>query len=138
MSGGKRGGGGLLSQARLLAIAFIVVGALLAGASALADVLLGARGTVFGWKQLLGLVAGIALAVAGVLLLRQGDGEYGVDDEGCPGEGNAKVVDDEGRDARVATAVMSPAMWSAASGPDRRQRTVATADGLRDDTVDRA
>jgi uncharacterized membrane protein len=70
-----------MSQGRILAIAFIAVGVILAAVSALADVFLGARGTVFGWKQLLGLVVGIVLVVAGIILLRQGEGEYEDDEE---------------------------------------------------------
>jgi sulfite exporter TauE/SafE len=70
-----------MSQGRILAIAFIAIGVILAAVSVLADVFLGARGTTFGWKQLLGLVAGIVLVVAGIILLRQGDAEYADDEE---------------------------------------------------------
>ena len=71
-----------MSQSRILAIAFIIVGAILALVSALADqVGLGAPTSTFGWKQLLGLVLGIILIVAGIILLRQGDVEYEDDDE---------------------------------------------------------
>jgi sulfite exporter TauE/SafE len=71
-----------MSQGRILAIAFIVIGAVLALVSVLADqVGLGATGSNFGWKQLLGLVLGIVLIVAGVILLRQGDVEYEDDEE---------------------------------------------------------
>lgn len=74
--------GGRMSQSRILAIAFIIVGALLAFVSVLADqVGLGAPTSTFGWKQLLGLVLGIILIVAGIILLRQGDVEYEDDDE---------------------------------------------------------
>lgn len=71
-----------MSQARLLAIAFIVVGVLLALLSVFADVFLGSRGTTFGWKQLLGVVLGVVIAAAGVVLLRQEDGEYADDEDG--------------------------------------------------------
>lgn len=71
-----------MSQSRILAIAFIVVGAILAFVSALADQIgLGAPTSTFGWKQLLGLVLGIILVVAGIILLRQGDVEYEDDEE---------------------------------------------------------
>jgi sulfite exporter TauE/SafE len=71
-----------MSQGRILAIAFIVIGAILALASALADQLgIGAPDSTFGWKQLLGLVLGILLVVAGIILLRQGDVEYVDEDE---------------------------------------------------------
>lgn len=73
-----------MSQSRILAIAFIIVGAILALVSALADMFqgtIGAVGSTFGWKQLLGLVLGIILIVAGIILLRQGDVEYEDDDE---------------------------------------------------------
>jgi len=70
-----------MSQGRILAIAFIAIGIILAAVAALADVFLGSRGTTFGWKQLLGLVLGIILVVAGIILLRQGDAEYEADEE---------------------------------------------------------
>lgn len=71
-----------MSQGRILAIAFIVIGAILALASALADQLgIGAPDSSFGWKQLLGLVLGIILVVAGIILLRQGDVEYEDEDD---------------------------------------------------------
>ncbi len=76
-----------MSQSRILAIAFIIVGALLAFVSALADqVGLGAPTSTFGWKQLLGLVLGIILIVAGIILLRQGDEEYEDDDDDLEAE----------------------------------------------------
>ncbi|MGN6812872.1 MAG: hypothetical protein ACTHMP_18565 [Thermomicrobiales bacterium] len=66
-----------MSQGRLLAIAFIVVGALLALVSAFADQIgLGAPHSTFGWKQLLGVVLGIIILVAGIILLRQDGVEY--------------------------------------------------------------
>lgn len=71
-----------MSQGRILAIAFIVIGAILALASALADQLgIGAPDSSFGWKQLLGLVLGIILVAAGIILLRQGDVEYEDEDD---------------------------------------------------------
>ena len=71
-----------MSQARILAIAFIIVGALLAVVSALADQIgLGAPGSTFGWKQLLGLVLGAIILVAGVILLRQPDQPFEEDEE---------------------------------------------------------
>ena len=66
-----------MSQGRILAIAFIIIGVILAAASALADQIgIGAPTSSFGWKQLLGLVVGIVLVIAGIILLRQGDAEY--------------------------------------------------------------
>lgn len=73
-----------MSQGRILAIAFIIIGALLALVSLTADFFqgtIGATGSSFGWKQLLGVVLGIILVVAGVILLRQGDEEYEDEDE---------------------------------------------------------
>lgn len=73
-----------MSQSRILAIAFIVVGAILALLSATADFFqgtIGAVGSTFGWKQLLGLILGVILIVAGIILLRQGDIEYEDDEE---------------------------------------------------------
>lgn len=69
-----------MSQGRMLALIFIVVGLLLGLVSAFADqVGLGAAESGFGWKQLLGLVVGVILAVVGIVLFRQDDTEY--DDE---------------------------------------------------------
>lgn len=69
-----------MSQGRVLALVFIVIGVLLGLVSAFADQIgLGAPGSGFGWKQLLGLVLGVILLVAGVILLRQGEAVY--DDE---------------------------------------------------------
>ena len=71
-----------MSQGRLLAIAFIVVGALLALVSAFADQIgLGAPHSTFGWKQLLGVVLGIIILVAGIILLRQGGEDYEDEEE---------------------------------------------------------
>ena len=72
-----------MSQARMLALAFIVVGGLLAIVSALADQIgFGAPGSSFGWKQLLGLVLGVVILAAGFILLRQGDELYDEVEEG--------------------------------------------------------
>ncbi len=71
-----------MSQGRILAIAFIAIGVILAAVAALADQIgVGAPTSSFGWKQLLGLVVGIILVVAGIILLRQGDAEYEDDEE---------------------------------------------------------
>jgi len=83
-----------MSQSRILAVLFIIVGILLALVSAIADLFQGTIGAVnstFGWKQLLGLVLGIILIVAGIILLRQGDEEYEDDDEDL----EAEVVEEE-------------------------------------------
>ncbi len=85
-----------MSQGRILAIAFIVIGALLALVSVTADFFqgtIGAVGSSFGWKQLVGVILGIVLVVAGVILLRQGDEGY--DDEDEDGE----LEDEVGRPA---------------------------------------
>lgn len=72
-----------MSQGRILAIAFIVVGAILALVSALADQIgLGAPTSTFGWKQLIGVIVGLVLIAAGVVLVRQGDVEYEDEEEG--------------------------------------------------------
>lgn len=71
-----------MSQGRILALIFIVVGLLLGLVSAFADqVGLGAVSSGFGWKQLLGLVVGVILAVVGIVLFRQDDTEYDEEDE---------------------------------------------------------
>lgn len=92
-----------MSQGRLLAIAFIVGGALLALLSLTADFFqgtVGAVGSSFGWKQLLGTVLGVMILAAGVVLLRQGDGgddeEYDEDEE----DGAEVVAAEEFEDAR--------------------------------------
>ena len=83
-----------MSQGRILAIAFIAIGVILAAVSALADTIgVGAPTSTFGWKQLLGLVFGIILVVAGIILLRQGDAEYEDDEEGEEVEGDG--IDEE-------------------------------------------
>ncbi|MGN6700784.1 MAG: hypothetical protein ACTHMR_21720, partial [Thermomicrobiales bacterium] len=81
-AGAREGAQIRMSQGRLLAIAFIVVGALLALVSAFADQIgLGAPHSTFGWKQLLGVVLGIIILVAGIILLRQDGVEYEDEDE---------------------------------------------------------
>jgi hypothetical protein len=101
-----------MSQSRVLAIVFIVVGALLALVSAFADLIgLGAPGSSFGWKQLLGTVLGIIALVAGIVLLRQPD-EY--EDEEY--EGDEEAVAEEGVAADEATA--SPALAAADAGDE--------------------
>jgi len=87
-----------MSQGRLLAIAFIVVGALLALVSAFADQIgLGAAHSNFGWKQLLGVVLGIIILVAGIILLRQGGEDYvdEVEDEEAVAEEEVGATDSE-------------------------------------------
>lgn len=88
-----------MSQGRILAIAFIIIGALLALVSATADFFqgtIGAVGSTFGWKQLVGVILGIILIVAGVILLRQGDEEYEDDEEE---EEELEVEEEAGRRA---------------------------------------
>ena len=102
-----------MSQSRVLAIVFIVVGALLALVSAFADIIgLGAPGSSFGWKQLLGTVLGIIALVAGIVLLRQPD-EY-EDEEYEDEESEEGVVAEEGAAADEATA--APALAAAEAG----------------------
>lgn len=79
----------------MLAIAFIVVGALLAVVSALADFVgLGAPTSTFGWKQLLGVVLGIVIVAAGVVLLRQGDDVYEDEEYAEVEDGEVEHVDE--------------------------------------------
>lgn len=83
-----------MSQGRILAIAFIVIGAILALVSVTADFFqgtIGAVGSSFGWKQLLGVVLGIVLIVAGVILLRQGDVEYEDEEEDAEEEAQGRA-----------------------------------------------
>jgi hypothetical protein len=57
---------------RTLSIILMVGGILLAVASLLVDVVgLGEFPTVFGWKQILGLVVGVAAVIAGIVLFLQ-------------------------------------------------------------------
>jgi hypothetical protein len=77
-------GAGLMGLVLLAAGApgALAIGVILAAISALADQIgVGAPTSSFGWKQLLGLVLGIILVVAGIILLRQGDAEYEDDEE---------------------------------------------------------
>ena len=129
-----------MSQARILAIAFIVVGALLALVSALADAIgFGAPGSTFGWKQLLGTVLGAIILVAGVILLRQPDQPY--DDEEYEDEEYEEGDDPEAvaatgaaeRPAPGAEAVMGVETDATAMG---RQRVAVDADELADDVTD--
>ena len=97
-----------MSQARILAIAFIVVGALLALVSVFADAIgFGAPGSTFGWKQLLGTVLGAIILVAGVILLRQPDQPY--DDE--------EYEDEEGEEGELADDPEAVAATGAAERP---------------------
>ena len=129
-----------MSQARILAIAFIVVGALLALVSVFADAVgLGAPGSTFGWKQLLGTVLGAIILVAGVILLRQPDQPYDdeeyEDEEGEEGD-DAEAVAETGaaeRPAPGAEAVMGAETDATAMG---RQRMTVDADELADDVTD--
>lgn len=83
-----------MSQGRILALIFMLVGAFLALASAFADQIgLGAPASGFGWKQLLGLVAGVVLAVVGIVLFRQDNADY--DDEDEEGEDETAPVVEE-------------------------------------------
>lgn len=83
-----------MSQGRVLALIFILVGLLLGLVSAFADqVGLGAMGSGFGWKQLLGLVVGVILVVVGIVLFRQDDTEYD-DDEEIEDEEGAPVAEE--------------------------------------------
>ena len=132
-----------MSQARILAIAFIVVGALLALVSVLADAIgFGAPGSTFGWKQLLGTVLGAIILVAGVILLRQPDQPYDdeeyEDEEGEEGElaDDPEAVAATGaaeRPAPGAEAVMGVETDATAMG---RQRVAVDADELADDVTD--
>jgi hypothetical protein len=132
-----------MSQARILAIAFIVVGALLALVSVFADAVgLGAPGSTFGWKQLLGTVLGVIILVAGVILLRQPDQPYDDEEyedeeveEGEPDD-DAEAVAETGaaeRPAPGAEAVMGAETDATAMG---RQRMTVDADELADDVTD--
>ena len=129
-----------MSQARILAIAFIVVGALLALVSVFADAVgLGAPGSTFGWKQLLGTVLGVIILVAGVILLRQPDEEYEdeeYEEEAGEADDDAEAVAETGaaeRPAPGAEAVMGAETDATAMG---RQRMTVDADELADDVTD--
>jgi hypothetical protein len=132
-----------MSQARILAIAFVVVGALLALVSVFADAIgFGAPGSTFGWKQLLGTVLGVIILVAGVILLRQPDQPYDdeeyEDEEVEEGEldDDAEAVAETGaaeRPAPGAEAVMGAETDATAMG---RQRVAVDADELADDVTD--
>ena len=128
-----------MSQARMLALAFIVVGGLLAIVSALADQIgFGAPGSSFGWKQLLGLVLGVVILAAGFILLRQGDELYDEDeqeDEEFADEPGVTQV--EADNAAVGTA---PGGLAAQTGElsetgSGATRTVTTSEELRDDAA---
>ena len=130
-----------MSQARLLAIAFIVVGALLALISAFADQIgFGAPGSTFGWKQLLGTVLGAILLVAGVILLRQPDQPYD-DEEYAEGEEDEDQQEVAAATEATTTAEAAPGGPLAGDEPetpseDRRQLEVTDADRLADDVTD--
>lgn len=54
---------------KLFALALIAVGVAIVLVSALTDVIgIGGEGSAFGWKQVAGVVVGVALVVAGVVL----------------------------------------------------------------------
>lgn len=129
-----------MSQARILAIAFIVIGALLAIASALADqVGLGAPTSSFGWKQLLGLIFGIIILVAGIILLRQGDEPYDEEEEDEEYVEEVDVTEAEGEGERTAAMMVveettehdRQTVGSEAEGG----RRVVSSDELRDDAT---
>lgn len=129
-----------MSQARILAIAFIVIGALLAITSALADqVGLGAPTSSFGWKQLLGLIFGIIILVAGIILLRQGDEPYDEEEEDEEYVEEVDVTEAEGEGERTAAMMVveettehdRQTVGSEAEGG----RRVVSSDELRDDAT---
>ena len=135
-----------MSQARILAIAFIVVGALLVLVSVLADAIgFGAPGSTFGWKQLLGTVLGAIILVAGVILLRQPDQPYDdeeyEDEEYVEGE-EGELADDPEAVAATGAAERPPPGGEAVMGAETdatgmgRQRAVVDADELADDVTD--
>lgn len=131
-----------MSQARILAIAFIVIGALLAITSALADqVGLGAPTSSFGWKQLLGLIFGIIILVAGIILLRQGDEPYDEEEEDEEYVEEVDVTEAEGEGEGERTAAMM--VVEETTEHDRQTvgseaeggRRVVSSDELRDDAT---
>ncbi len=132
-----------MSQARILAIAFIVVGALLALVSVFADAIgFGAPGSTFGWKQLLGTVLGAIILIAGVILMRQPDQPY--DDEEYEDEEyeEGELADDPEAVAATGAAERPPPGGEAVMGVETdatgmgRQRAVVDADELADDVTD--
>ncbi len=83
-----------MSQGRLVAIALIIVGVILALVSIFAHQLGLGPNPGFGWKKLLGTVVGIIILIAGIILLRQGGEEYEDEDEG------ELVAEDEATDSK--------------------------------------
>ncbi len=62
-----------MQAVKMIGIIVVIVGILVAGISLLADVIgIGSEDSVFGYKQLIGLLLGIAGVAAGVVLLVRG------------------------------------------------------------------
>ena len=128
-----------MSQARMLALAFIVVGGLLAIVSALADQIgFGAPGSSFGWKQLLGLVLGIVILAAGFILLRQGDELYDEDeeeDEEFADEPGVAQVEADNAGVGTAPGGLTAQTGERSDTGSGATRRVITSEELRDDAA---
>jgi hypothetical protein len=62
-----------MQAVKMIGIIVIIVGIIVAGTSLLADAIgIGSKDNVFGYKQLIGLVLGIAGVTVGVVLLVRG------------------------------------------------------------------